>query len=59
VPESATELYKAAYNYLFVRLDGSRGLHNLPYTIQLLQQTIRALDGPDEPHAWSVYRPKG
>ena len=36
-------LYKLSYNYLLVQADASRGLHNLPYAVSLLQQTIQRL----------------
>lgn len=35
--------YGAAYNYFFVRNDRSRGVHNGPFTIQLLQESLAAL----------------
>jgi hypothetical protein len=34
----------AAYNYFFVEFDQSRGVHNARYAVQLLQQSILALD---------------
>jgi hypothetical protein len=34
---------KAAYNYFFVEFDGSHGVHNAIYTIQLLQQSTLSL----------------
>ncbi len=34
---------KAAYNYFFVEYDGSRGVHNALYAIQLLQQSTLSL----------------
>ncbi|MFN0149980.1 MAG: multiheme c-type cytochrome [bacterium] len=35
---------KAAYNWTFVAYDGSRGVHNTTYAIQLLQRSILSLD---------------
>jgi hypothetical protein len=35
--------YQAAYNYLYVEKDGSRGMHNPQFTIQLLQDSIAAV----------------
>lgn len=35
---------KAAYNWTFVSYDGSRGVHNATYSIQLLQRSILSLD---------------
>lgn len=32
--------YQAAYNYLYVEKDGSRGIHNTQFTVQLLQDSI-------------------
>ncbi|MCC6748542.1 MAG: carboxypeptidase regulatory-like domain-containing protein [Deltaproteobacteria bacterium] len=49
-------LHKAAYNYLLVARDGSRGQHNLPYAVKLLQRTIHAVtEGRDVP-AWELRR---
>jgi hypothetical protein len=54
VPDA--KLYRAAYNFLLVELDGSGGLHNLPYIIKLLQRTLVALsDGHNLP-SWELYR---
>jgi hypothetical protein len=33
----------AAYNYLFVQSDGSRGIHNMAYTVGLLKASIADL----------------
>ncbi len=49
-------LHKAAYNYLLVQQDGSRGLHNVPYTIKLLQRTIHAVTGGKNLPTWELYR---
>jgi hypothetical protein len=35
---------KAAYNWAFVSYDGSKGVHNATYSVQLLQQSILFLD---------------
>jgi hypothetical protein len=35
---------EAAYNLLFVEFDGSSGVHNTTYAVQLLQQSILRLD---------------
>lgn len=42
-PDADVVLHKAAYNYLVVTRDRSFGLHNLPYTAKLLQQSLAAL----------------
>lgn len=34
----------ALYNYKFVLEDRSRGIHNAPYTIQILYDTLKAID---------------
>lgn len=39
------DLYHAAWNYYLVVNDGSRGIHNPVYVVQLLQQSILMLDG--------------
>ena len=49
-------LHKAAYNYLLIKRDGSRGLHNHPYSGRLLQRTITALSGGKNLPAWELYR---
>lgn len=41
------EVYNAAWNYFLVKNDGSQGVHNPVYTVQLLQQTYKALMGED------------
>lgn len=42
-PDADVLLHKAAYNYLLIVKDKSRGLHNYPYAIKLLQRTLYAL----------------
>lgn len=42
-PDEAT--YAAAYNYFFVQKDGSRGVHNTAFTVDLLTRSIRAVGG--------------
>jgi len=42
-PDRDLLLHKAAYNYLLVQSDRSRGLHNYAYTVALLQRTLAAL----------------
>lgn len=37
--------YAAAYNYFFVLKDGSRGIHNPAFTVDLLNLSIRAVGG--------------
>lgn len=39
------EVVGALYNYKFVKEDGSRGMHNTKYAVQLLMDSIKALDG--------------
>jgi hypothetical protein len=34
----------ALYNYKFVEEDGSKGIHNAAYAVQLLMDSIKALD---------------
>jgi hypothetical protein len=38
------EVVGALYNYKFVLEDGSRGIHNTKYAVQLLMDSIKALD---------------
>jgi hypothetical protein len=40
---------KAAYNYLFVQSDGSYGVHNIAYTVDLLKASIADLTGVSVP----------
>lgn len=41
-PDEAT--YAAAYNYLFVMDDSSRGVHNPPFTTSLLKESIASIE---------------
>lgn len=45
------ELYNAVWNYCLVTNDGSKGIHNPVYSVQLLQQSYKALMGQDIPKA--------
>lgn len=45
------EVYQAAYNHTLVAQDGSLGLHNPIFVVQLLQQSYRELTGKDVPDA--------
>jgi hypothetical protein len=56
-PEADLLLHKAAYNYLLVKADKSRGLHNLPYVVSLLQGTIHAVTKGINLPPWVLYRP--
>jgi hypothetical protein len=38
------EAVAALYNYKFVLEDRSKGVHNTPYAVQLLMDSIKALD---------------
>jgi len=49
---------KAAYNYLFVQSDGSYGVHNIAYTVDLIKGSIADLGGGASasglPSAWQI-----
>jgi len=45
------EVYQAAYNHTLVSQDGSLGIHNPLFTVQLLQQSYRVLTGGQVPGA--------
>jgi hypothetical protein len=45
------EVYLAAYNHTLVSQDGSLGVHNPLFSVQLLQQSHKALTGEDVPGA--------
>lgn len=45
------EVYQAAYNHVLVTNDGSLGVHNPLFIVQLLQQSYKALTGEDVPGA--------
>ncbi|MBS4025218.1 MAG: ammonia-forming cytochrome c nitrite reductase subunit c552 [Clostridia bacterium] len=45
------EVYQAGYNHVLVSNDGSLGIHNPVFVIQLLQQSYRELTGEDVPNA--------
>jgi len=49
--EIPDDIYQAAYNYLLVSSNGSLGVHNPTYTVQLLQQSYKRLTGKDVPGA--------
>ena len=38
------EVVAALYNYKFVQEDGSKGIHNTTYAVQLLMDSIKSLD---------------
>lgn len=38
------EIVAALYNYKFVLEDGSKGMHNTRYAVQLLMDSIKGLD---------------
>ncbi len=38
------EVVGALYNYKFVKEDGSKGIHNTTYAVQLLMDSIKSLD---------------
>lgn len=42
--EQPIEIVAALYNYKFVLEDGSKGVHNTKYAVQLLMDSIKALD---------------
>jgi hypothetical protein len=56
-PQADLLLHKASYNYLFVASDKSRGLHNLPYVVSLLQRTIHAVAGGKNLPDWDLFQP--
>lgn len=45
------EVYQAAYNHVLVTNDGSLGIHNPIFVVQLLQQSYSNLTGEDVPGA--------
>ena len=47
----------ALYNYKFVVEDRSRGIHNAPYAIQILYDTIETLDPGFDTSKRNLYRP--
>ena len=52
--EVPNEVYQAAFNHVLITQDGSLGVHNPIYTVQLLQQAYRALTGNDVPNATMI-----
>jgi formate-dependent nitrite reductase cytochrome c552 subunit len=42
--KTTLEMREAAYNWAYVSFDGSSGVHNTTYSVQLLQQSILHLD---------------
>ncbi|MDW7651188.1 MAG: ammonia-forming cytochrome c nitrite reductase subunit c552 [Bacillota bacterium] len=51
VTDVPNEIYQAAYNHVLVSQDGSLGIHNPTFAVQLLQQSYKALTGEDVPNA--------
>lgn len=51
VPGATLALQRAAYNWETVNRDGSRGVHNIPRAIKLLQQSYKELKGVNVPGA--------
>ncbi|MGE5553127.1 MAG: ammonia-forming cytochrome c nitrite reductase subunit c552 [Betaproteobacteria bacterium] len=51
VATSNQKALQAAWNWLLVELDKSRGIHNPAYTVQVLQSTYKAVTGQDVPGA--------
>jgi len=49
--EVPNEVYQAGYNYFLVYYDGSLGVHNPMFAVQLLQQSYKMLTGDDVPGA--------
>ena len=47
----------ALWNYKFVAEDRSRGIHNAPYTIQLLYDSIESLDPSFNVSKRNEYKP--
>lgn len=45
ITDVPADLYHAAWNYFLTVNDGTKGLHNPEYVVQLLQQSILMLDG--------------
>lgn len=48
------KVYLAAYNYYLIKNDGSKGIHNPLFVVQLLQQSYKSLTGRDVPGAGLV-----
>ncbi len=49
--QAPNEVYQAAYNHVLVTNDGSLGVHNPIFVVQLLQQSYLELTGEDVPGA--------
>ncbi len=48
------EIYLASYNYLLIEHDGSKGVHNPLFTVQVLQHSYNHLVGKDIPNAFII-----
>jgi hypothetical protein len=53
---STRQQRESGYNYLFVDYDSSDGVHNTTYAIQLLQQSILAVNPPKMPRSAYILR---
>lgn len=51
----SNEIYLASYNYLLIQNDGSKGVHNPLFAVQLLQYSYKELTGKDVPNA-SIFK---
>lgn len=49
--DTTSEEKRAAFNWLFVYSDGSKGIHNAAYAVQLLQKSYKSLTGSNVPGA--------
>lgn len=45
------DVYMATYNLSLIEWDNSKGVHNPSFTVQMLQQSYKALTGKDVPNA--------
>lgn len=48
------KVYLASYNYLLIEHDGSKGVHNPLFAVQLLQYSYKELTGQDVPNANTI-----
>ncbi|MBI5385643.1 MAG: hypothetical protein HZA90_13275 [Verrucomicrobia bacterium] len=53
-----TKFLNAAWNHMFINVEGSRGIHNAPYAVGLLKASIADLTGDSNddglPDAWQI-----
>lgn len=54
ISEVSNDIYLASYNYVLIDHDGSKGIHNPLFAVQILQHSYKYLVGTDLPNAFII-----